>query len=393
MDLAAVQRAIAESNLDGWLFFDFRRSNPIAYRTLGLPDDLIVTRRWYYYVPRSGPPTGLVSALEPGNLDALPGEKVVYRTWEQRRAALGEMLPPGGSVAMEYSPQNDIPYISVVDGGTVDLVRSFGVTVVSSADLLQLTSARWSQEQWIGHQEASRRLMAIKGQAFTEIAARIAAGRRVTDYGVQQFMVELYDGNGLRSDEPPIVATNERCSNAHYLPTATRQTEIRRNDTLLVDFWAKIAEPHSVYADHTWMAFVGAVVPAKLEEVFAVASGARDEAIQFLSTAFAAGRVVRGWEVDDVARRYVAARGYGDYFFHRTGHNIDEDVHGPGANIDNYETHDDRLLLRETCFSIEPGIYLPEFGVRTEVDVFVTAQGDIEVTGSPVQTAVVPLLA
>jgi len=393
MDLAGLQRSIAERNLDGWLFYDFRHSNPIAYRTLGLPDDLIVTRRWYYYVPRHGSPTGLVSALEPANLDALPGEKVVYRTWEERRAALGAMLPCGGSIAMEYSPLNDIPYVSVVDAGTVDLVRSFGVTVVSSADLLQLTSARWSEQQWTGHQEASRRLMAIKDRAFAEIALRVSTGRGVTDYAVQQFMVELYEANGLLSDEPPIVATNEHCSNPHYLPTATRQTEIRRDDTLLVDFWAKVAESHSVYADHTWMAFVGEAVPPKLAQVFAVAAGARDEAIQFLSTAFGNGRGVRGWEVDDVARRFVAARGYGDYFIHRTGHNIDEDVHGPGANIDNYETHDDRFLLKETCFSIEPGIYLPEFGVRTEVDVFVTAEGGIEVTGSPIQTAVVPLLA
>jgi Xaa-Pro dipeptidase len=393
MDLAAIQRAIAECGLDGWLFYDFRRSNPIAYRILGLPDDLIVTRRWYCYVPRSGAPVGLVSALESGNLDTVTFNKVVYRTWEERRAALAAMLPIGGNVAMEYSPLNDIPYVSVVDAGTVDLVRSFGVTVVSSADLLQLTSARWSQEQWRGHQEASRRLMAIKDQAFVAIAERLSEGRPVTDYAIQQFMVELYDTSGLVCDEPPIVATNEHCSNPHYLPTAARQTEIRRGDTVLVDFWAKLPQPRSVYADHTWMAYAGSAVPANLAEVFAVAAGARDEAIRFLSAAFAAGRDVRGWEVDDVARRHVADRGYADYFIHRTGHNIDEDVHGAGANIDNYETHDDRAILRETCFSIEPGIYLPEFGVRTEVDVFVTAAGGIEVTGAPVQTAVVPLLA
>jgi Xaa-Pro dipeptidase len=393
MDLEIIQRALVKQGIDGWLFYDFRRSNGIAYRTLGLPEDLIVTRRWYYYVPRSGSPTGLVSALEPHNLDALPGDKIVYRTWQERRSTLAGLLAAGSTVAMEYSPLNDIPYVSLVDAGTVDLVRSFGVGVVSSAELVQGTWARWSGHQWASHEDASRRLMEIKDRAFAELGERLRLGRHVTDYGLQQFMVELYAAEGLISDDPPIVATNEHCSNPHYLPTEVNETEIRRGDTVLVDFWAKKAEPYSVYADHTWMAFAGEAVPARLQEVFSVAAGARDSAIEFVREAFRTGRVVRGWEVDDVARNYVAAHGFGDYFIHRTGHSIDEDVHGSGANMDNYETHDDRIVLTETCFSIEPGIYLPDFGVRTEVDVFITGSGRIIVTGAPIQNEVVPLLA
>ncbi len=296
-------------------------------------------------------------------------------------------------LAMEYSPFNNIPYVSLVDAGTVDLVRSFGVTVLSSAELLQRTAAGWTDEQWAVHVDASRRLMGIKDRAFEEIRARLNDSRRVTDYGIQQFMVELYAANDLTANDPPIVATNERCSNPHYLPSASQEIEIRHGDVVLVDFWAKNTAPHAVYADHTWMAFAGADVPPLLKRVFNVAAGARDEAIAFLSDGFATGREVHGWEVDDAARRHVVGAGFGDYFIHRTGHSIDVEVHGSGANMDNYETHDERRVLRQTCFSIEPGIYLPEFGVRTEVDVFVTAAGEVVVTGVPIQREVVALLA
>lgn len=393
MRVAEIQACLVQQGLDGWLFYDFRHTNPIAYRALELDDRTIATRRWYYYVPREGTPTGLVSALEAGNLDSLPGEKLVYKTWEERRAALERILRRGSSVAMEYSPLNAVPYISRVDAGTIELVRSLGVNVVSSADLVQMAVARWTDEQWQCHRQASERLMAIKDRAFAEAARCVASGLALTDYQLQQFMVGLYRENGLVADDPPIVATNAHCSNPHYLPTATRATPIQRGDTLLIDFWAKLDQPRAVYADHTWMAFVGDTVPEKLAEVFAVATGARDEAIAFVSAAFRHGRVIRGWEVDDIARSYVLHRGYGDYFIHRTGHSIDEEVHGEGANMDNYETHDERVLMERTCFSIEPGIYLSEFGVRTEVDVFIADGGNAIVTGAPIQTEVVPLLA
>ncbi len=393
MDIGEIQTHLREQGLDGWLFYDFHHRNPPAYRTLGLPAHLIATRRWYYYVPADGEPVGLVSALEAHNLDTLPGPKRVYRTWEDRRAALAAMVPAGARVAMEYSPLNAIPYISTVDAGTVELVRSLGATVVSSADLIQAAVSRWSERQWHEHREASQRLMEIKDRAFAEVARRVRSGGRPTDYGIQQFMVDCYHAAGLISDDPPIVSTNERCSDPHYLPTAERQTEIRTGDLVLIDFWAKLDQPSSVYADHTWMAFVGDSVPPRVSEVFDVVAEARDAAIAFVRASFAAGRTIQGWEVDDVARASIARRGFGEYFIHRTGHNIHEDVHGEGANMDNFETRDERTVIERTCFSIEPGVYLPDFGVRSEVDVFIAATDDVEVTGTPIQRAVVPLLS
>jgi Xaa-Pro dipeptidase len=393
MEITEIQARLREHGLDGWLFFDFHHRNPIAYRTLGLPDHLIATRRWYYYLPAVGEPAGIVSALEPHNLDALPGAKLVYRTWEERRKALAATLPAGAKVAMEYSPLNAIPGVSLVDAGTIELVRSMGVTVVSSADLIQAIVSRWTDRQWQAHCEASRRLMEIKDRAFSEVARRVRAGDRPTDYEIQQYMVDAYHGAMLVSDDPPIVATNAHCRDPHYLPTAARQTEIRNGDVLLIDFWAKLAQPGAVYADHTWMAYVGSSVPTRLADVFGIVAEARDAAIEFVRTAFAGGRSVQGWQVDDVARASITQRGYGDYFIHRTGHNIHEDVHGEGANMDNFESHDERTVLERTCFSIEPGIYLPDFGVRSEVDVFIAAADDVKITGTPVQREVVPLLA
>jgi Xaa-Pro aminopeptidase len=393
MKIVDIQAQIRTRGLDGWLFFDFRHSNPIAYRTLDLPDHLIATRRWYYYIPAQGEPSGIVSALEAHNLDTLPGKKLIYRTWEERRAALAAVLSSGSRVAMEYSPFNAIPYVSLVDAGTVDLIRSLGVIVESSADLVQVAVSPWSEEQWRQHREASERLMAIKDEAFAETARRVRSGSRPTDFEIQQFMVERYRAAGLVADDPPIVATNERCSNPHYLPTEQQQTEIREGDVLLVDFWAKLEQARAVYADHTWMAFVGPQIPSRVAEVFGQVAEARDRAIAFVRDAFATGRQVHGWQVDDVARERIRDRGMGEFFIHRTGHNIDEEVHGEGANMDNYETHDERLLLERTCFSIEPGIYLPEFGVRSEVDVFIASADHVEVTGVPIQQEVVPLLS
>jgi Xaa-Pro aminopeptidase len=393
MKIQEIQTQLAQQQLDGWLFFDFHHRNSIAYRTLELADDLIATRRWFYYIPSRGEPAGLVSALESHNLDSLPGQKLIYRTWEDRRNLLAQILPKRGRVAMEFSPLNAIPYVALVDAGTVDLVRSLGVEVVSSADLVQLAISQWGLEQWRQHEEASLRLMAIKDQAFAATAERVQAGQRPTDFEIQQLMVEEYRKADLVSDDPPIVATNERCSNPHYLPTEARQTEIREGDVLLIDFWAKLAQPNSVYADHTWMAFVGREVPKRVEQVFGDVAMARDRAIDFVRESFAEGRKIRGWEVDDVARNWIAGRGFGEYFIHRTGHNIDKEVHGEGANMDNYETHDERLVLERTCFSIEPGIYLPEFGVRSEVDVFIAGPNDIRVTGGPAQRAVTALPA
>ena len=392
MQISEIQKNLKAKDFDGWLFYDFRRTNPIGYRCLELPDELIVTRRWYYYVPNAGEPVGLVSALEAGNLDTLPGKKHIYRTWQERHERLGEILPRGARVAMEYSPMGMVPYVSRVDAGTVELIRSFGVEVVSSADLLQEAVSRWSEAQWHGHLQASRDLMRIKDRAFAEAARCLRTGQSLTDYELQQFMLRHYAEAGLIADDPPIVATNEHCSNPHYLPTANKQTPIREGDVVMIDFWAKLDKPHSVYADHTWMAFAGERVPEHVAEVFSIVAAARDNAIAFVRGGLRRGRTIYGWEVDNAARSLIVERGYGDFFIHRTGHNIDGEVHGDGANMDNYETHDERTILTGTAFSIEPGIYLPEFGVRSEVDVFIQGTEPI-VTGVPIQTEVVPLLA
>jgi Xaa-Pro dipeptidase len=390
MQISAIQELLRRQDIPAWLFYDFRHSNPIAYRALGLPEGTHATRRWYYLVPRDGGPRKLVSPLESGVLDALPGERTIYRTWQEREDTLRQMLTGLGRVAMEYSPNGAVPYISRVDGGTLELIRSFGVGVVSSADLVQEAVARWDAAQFQSHVEASTRLMAIKDAAFAEAARRIRAGEPLTDYQLQQFMVERYAAAGLVSDAPPIVATNANASNPHYQPTAERATTITEGDVLLIDFWAKLDEPDAMYADHTWMAYVGARVPEEPAQVFAVVAAARDAAIALVREAADSGRQLQGWQVDDAARGVIERAGFGAYFIHRTGHNIGRETHGEGANMDNYETHDVRAVLPNTCFSVEPGIYLPAFGVRSEVDVYV-AGDDVLVTGGP-QRAMTALL-
>lgn len=393
MRIPEIQELLAQRGIDGWLFCDFRRSNPIAYQALELRAP-IVTRRWYYFVPRGGEPAKLVSALEAGVLDTLPGEKHVYRTWQEREAALGEILAHARTIALEYSPRNAIPYISRVDAGTVEFLRSLdgNKELVSSADLVQYTVARWNDAQLRSHLEASARLMRAKDEAFAFIGRRLGAGDPTTDYDVQQLMVRTYAANGLVADSPPIVATNAHASNPHYLPTQATATPIKEGDVVLIDFWAKLDEPDTVYADHTWMAYAGREAPEHVATVFGHVAAARDAAIDLVRRSVGAGTPLHGYEVDDAARAVITRAGYGDYFFHRTGHNIGDEVHGDGAHMDDYETRDERVILPRTCFSIEPGIYLADFGVRSEVDVYVGEDRSITVTGGPAQQAVVPLL-
>ena len=391
MEISAIQSLLAERKIDGWLFCDFRRSNPIAYEALGLHAQ-IVTRRWYYFVPSAGEPRKLVSALEKGVLDSLPGERLVYRTWQEREGLLRDMVAGAHTVAMEYSPRGAIPYVARVDAGTVDFIRSLGTEVVTSADLVQLTVAPWSPEQLQSHLAASAALMRAKDHAFSYIGEQLRAGKNPTDYAVQQLMWRDYDESGIVADNPPIVATNVHASDPHYLPAADRVTPIREGDVVLIDFWAKLDRPDAVYADHTWMAFAGREVPDRPAEIFGYVAAARDAAIDFVRRSTTAGTKLHGYEVDDVARSVIEQAGYGDYFIHRTGHSIGNEVHGDGANMDDFETRDERLVLPRTCFSIEPGIYLPDFGVRSEVNVYVADDGAITVTGGPEQQAIVPLL-
>ena len=391
MDIEGLRAILAESTCSGWLFCDFRRSNRIAYRALGLDERRVATRRWYYLLPKRGTPRKLVSAVEPGVLDALPGEKQVYRTWQEREAGLALLLAGQTRVAAEYSPHAQNPSVGLVDAGTVELIRSLGVEVVSSADLVQRAVAVWSERQIAQHREAARRLMAIKDRAFAAIREAVRAGRPLTDWQLQQQMLAWIGEAGMVTDHAPEVATDGHASDPHFSPAEDRQTPIAPGAVLLLDFWGKLDEPGAVYADYTWMAYVGEAVPERPAALFAIVTAARDAAIEAVRSAVREGRPLRGYEVDRVAREVVTRAGYGEAFVHRTGHNIGEDVHGEGANIDDYETHDERLLLPNTCFSIEPGIYLPEIGVRSEVNVLLLP-GAVEVTGE-VQRVVVPLLA
>jgi Xaa-Pro dipeptidase len=390
MDLKGIQEHLREGQLDAWLFYDHHQRDPIAYRILKLPHSLC-TRRWYYMIPASGEPEKLVHRIERTSLAALPGRERVYASWRTQHEGLGAMLAGKRRVAMEYSPLNEIPYIGLVDAGTVELVRSFDVEVVSSAELVQLFEARWTEEQLCLHLEAGTAVHATIRDAFAAIASATRAGNTLNEYQLQREIVRLYEEKGLESEEPPIVAVNAHSGNPHYLPNEHEALSIRQGDLVLLDVWAKRRAPRSVYFDITWTGFVGEEVPARYAEMFEIVREARDAGVHLVQTAKRSGRVICGYEVDDAVRAVVARHGYGDFFTHRTGHSIGEDVHGNGANMDNFETHDARVLITGTCFSIEPGIYLKEFGVRSEVNVYVDA-ADARVTGET-QEAIIPILA
>ena len=394
MDLAAIQQALQSEHLDGWLFYDFRRSNPIAYQVLGLPFDAFYSRRWFYFVPALGEPTALVSAVEPHVLSAQPGRRLVFRTWGEMQEHLQALLRGSKRVAMEYSPMNAIPYLSRVDGGTLELVRWCGVEVVSSANLAQRFGAQLTVEQMKSHREAGRRLIAAKDTLFASLGDDLRAGKSLDEFSVMQRFVTLIKEAGLvLSSGDPHVAVNANASNPHYEPNSSQTSPIRRGDLVLFDFWARLPEPHAVIADYTWMAFAGTrdEIPDRQREVFEIVRQARDTGIAFIRHRLEKGTHVEGREADDATRAVIAQAGYSDYFVHRTGHSISQVVHGDGANIDNYETRDERILLPSTCCSIEPGIYLSEFGIRSEVNILIH-EHDVEVTGIPVQEEIVALL-
>lgn len=382
MDLAAIQKALTEQQLDGWLFYDFRGSNPIARSVLGFDERQIATRRWFYLIPRSGEPVAILHAIEPHALKGAPGRSVLYRSWRDLESLLRTHLAGRARVAMEYSPGAAIPYVGRVDAGTVELVRAAGPEVVSSADLVQSFEARWTPEQKTLHDRAGRGCHAAARAGFELIRERLAGGQRVSESEVQALIAQRFVDAGLFSDHPCIVAVNDHASDPHFeTGPGPEDREIRKGDLVLIDFWAKVADDaRAVYYDATWMGYCGREVPARMREVWETVRGARDAAIDFVKTSVSQGRTIHGYEVDDVARGYIEARGYGDYFLHRTGHSIGYLVHGNGVNIDNLETRDQRRIIPGVCFSIEPGVYLPEFGVRSEVDVYV-GEGAAEVTG------------
>jgi len=371
MNLESIQRELQRAGLDGWLFFDHHLRDPLAYRVLGLPMTGHVTRRWYYFIPAQGEPQALVHGVEPHVLDALPGPKTVYVRWQEQQSGLRGILGSAQRVAMQYSPQCAVPYVANVDAGTVESVRGLGVEVVSAAELIQVFESCWTPAMVEMHLEAGRRVDRIRAEAFERARRETRAGSAIDEFALQQFIMGRFAEAGLITDSPPIVGVNANASDPHYCPVRVGSASIQRGDLILLDLWAKLDDPQAVYYDITWMAYCGDEPPQRISEVFNVVIGARDAGIRTVQEAVAAGRTLRGFEVDDAVRGFIAARGFGKFFRHRTGHSIGREVHGVGANMDNYETHDERTIIPGTCFSIEPGIYLPEFGVRSEVDVFV----------------------
>ena len=379
MNLPAIQSALRERNIDAWLFYDHHRRDPIAYRVLGLPQSLMVTRRWFYLIPAHGDPLKLVHKVEAGHLDTLPGTKLQYSGWQELFDVLKTMLASYRDIAMQYSPNNIVFYVSLVDGGTLDLVRGLGKNVVSSADLVALFEATWTEDQIKSHFAARDVIDAMTAEAFKEIGRRTRNGG-TTEHEIQQWFMEAFRRENLVTDDPPIVAVNGNSGNPHYEPRADHPVPIRRGDFVLLDIWAKKNIPDAVYYDITWTGFVGPAPSGRMFEIFTIVRDARDAGVKTVLDAIGAGRRIAGWEVDRAARGHIRQSGYGDYFIHRTGHSIGTDVHANGANMDDLEIHDERQILPNSCFSIEPGIYLPEFGVRSEVNVLVRAK-TAEVTG------------
>jgi Xaa-Pro dipeptidase len=391
-DLGAVQASLREFDLDGWLLYDFRGSNLPARRVLGLDQKPAGSRRFFYFVPAQGSPQKLVHRIETGALDGLPGEKRVYLRWQELEAGVSQLLQGCRRVAMEYAPRVSNPYVSRVDAGTIELVRGCGVEIISSGDLVQQFEATWDDAQWRMHREAEQLTRSAFDVAFGLIADRVKKGGTVREAEVQSAIMDHFHRHGMTTYSPPIVGVGPHSGDPHYEPVAGSDAPIGRGDFVLVDLWAKMDRPRSVYSDLTRVGFVGETVPARYDEIFAVVAKARDAAIAVVRDAYAAGRAIRGWEVDAAARQVIDQAGYGRHFIHRTGHNIGQEVHGNGANMDDLETHEERLVLRRTCFSVEPGIYLDDFGVRSEINVFVDASGTVHVTGG-LQTRVLPILA
>jgi Xaa-Pro dipeptidase len=389
-DINGMQSDLRVAKIDGWLFYDFRGRDPIAQGILQLPPGMR-TRRWYYFVPAKGTPRKLVHKIETESLSALPGDTLFYAGQEELRKNLGKLLGRAKSVAMQYSPKNAIPYVAMVDAGTVELVRSTGVKVVSSADLVQKYEACWSQAQLESHLAAGQVIDRVVREAFQLAAKNVREKKTFTEYDLKEWILKEFEAAGIAVDQGPDIAVGPHASDPHYGPTLASASPIREGDLLLLDVWGKTKTAGSVYYDITWVGYLGAKVPEKMAKIFGIVREARDKAVELIQSSVAAGKPLQGWQVDKAARKVIEKAGYGKYFFHRTGHNIGQTVHGNGVNMDGLETHDVRHLIPKTCNSIEPGIYLPEFGIRSEVNVYV-GEKEARVTGA-VQKEILALLA
>lgn len=372
MFIEDIQEALRKSHLDGWLFFDHHRRDPLAYEILRIPSGIEASRRWYYFVPANGEPRKLVHRIESRTLDSLPGEKLSYSSWADQQQKLQKLVAGASRVAMQYSPRCAIPYVSLVDAGTIELARGTGIDVVSSADLVQEFQARWTEEQFREHVAAGKSVDSVRREAFKLIGERLRSKNTVTEYEVQQFIRREFTRAGLLTDHGPIVAVNANAADPHYEPTLEKSSAIKRGDLVLIDLWAKLDEPNSVYYDVTWTGFCGEAAPHAMQNVFEIVRDARKKASEFVVKHVAGKETIAGYQVDDQARGLIEARGFGQYFFHRTGHSIGTEVHGTGANMDNLESHDERRIIARTCFSVEPGIYLRDFGIRSEINIYVS---------------------
>jgi Xaa-Pro aminopeptidase len=388
--LQALQSDIRAAKIDGWLFYDFRGRDPIALRILNLPPGMR-TRRWFYFVPAKGTPRKLVHKIESEALAALPGETLYYAGQDELRKNLTKTIGRAKVVAMQYSPKAMVPYVAMVDAGTIELVRAAGAKVVSSADLVQKFEACWTSQQLESHLAAGKIIDRAISGAFEQATKHVRAKQTFTEYDLQQWILKEFAAKGINREDGPDVAVNANASDPHYGPVEGKSAAIREGDLLLLDVWGKTKDAGSVYYDVTWIGYLGTRVPEKYSKVFGVLREARDKAVDLIRASSAAGKPLQGWQVDKAARAIIEKAGYGEYFFHRLGHNIGEAIHGNGANMDNLETHDIRHLIPKTCTSIEPGIYLPEFGMRTEVNVYI-GEGEARVTGA-VQQEILPLLA
>jgi Xaa-Pro dipeptidase len=390
VDIPGIQKDLRAAKLDGWLFYDFRGRDPIAHRLLQLPDSMR-TRRWYYFVPAKGTPRKLVHKIETAALAAVPGRTAYYAGQQELQSNLRKLLAGAKKIAMQYSPLNQIPYVAKVDAGTIEQVRECGVKIFSSADLVQKYEACWTPEQLASHKKAGAAIDRIIADAFQLAAKSVREKKTITEYDLQQYIRQEFAKEGIVADDGPDVAVNAHASDPHYGPSPEHSAPIHEGDFLLLDVWGKTQDPHSVYYDISWVGYLGSKVPEKIAKVFAVVRDARDKAVELIRTRITAGQPLQGWEVDKAARDVIEKAGYAKYFIHRTGHNIGESIHGNGANMDGLETHDVRQLIPRTCTSVEPGIYLKDFGIRSEVDVYI-ANHEAYVTGA-VQKEVLALLA
>lgn len=387
LPIEAVQRALKEDGFDGWLLYDFHGSNPIATQVAGLAGSgKMATRRWYYLIPASGEPRGLVHAIERHNLDSLPGDKQPYAGRQQLDAGLRKLLEGVKRVAMEYSPGNNIPYLSRVDAGTIEAIRELGIEVGSSGDLVQRFEAIWTDAAYKTHVAASEKLYTVKDRTFELIRERMRSGGALNEYEVQQRMIGWFQELGLKVEQPNVSA-QENAGNPHYMPARDGSRAIRPNELVLIDLWSKLPTPGAVFADITWVGYTGTQVPDEFAKAFAAAAAGRDAAVELVQSSTSSGADLRGWQVDRACRDVIDRAGYGDLFIHRTGHSLGEEVHGNGVHMDDYETRDDRRLIAGTGFTIEPGVYNDRFGVRTEINMFV-GEREATVTG-PLQKEIV----